>query len=383
MHLTERVYSARRIENESFERVDLTDRIFVDCSIRHTAFTRCAMRRISFVNCRLEQCDFRGCDLSFAQFDQASSLLSAVFDEVEGTAGILRDARFIGTRLADVNFGPLVAERADFHRAKLESVTFSSTKLKWARFIASRMVGVNFLNANLQEAVFVRNQLTNCNLEEILVTGIAAWKNEFDSLSFGQQYCVIDDRRSLRIRDIETAQLIAQVREGKFANAVNEMTRCAVLLLGRFEGERSRSLDAIKIELEARGYLPLIFDFTEPKGRTMTETVVLLAHMVKFIVADISEPRSVGHELRSIIPTLGVPVVPVIFAGEKAFSMFGDYWRYDWVLDIVEYRDTEDLANKLGDRIIDPALQKAVQIDARRQARARATAINNQESSNP
>ena len=383
MHLTERVYSAQAIEHENFERVNLTDRIFVDCRIRHTAFTRCAMRRINFVNCRLEHCEFRGCDLSFAQFDQTSSLLSAIFDEVDGTAGILRDARFIGTRLVDVNFGSLLAERADFHRAKLESVNFNSTKLARSRFIDNRMAGVNFLDANLEEAVFVRNHLSNCKLHEILVTGIAAWKNGFDSVSLDQQSCVIDDRLPLRIRNIETAQLIAQVRERKFSNAVNEMTRCAVLLLGRFEGERSKSLDAIKIGLEARGYLPLIFDFTKPTDRTTTETVVLLAHMVKFVVADISEPRSVGHELRSIIPTLGVPVVPVIFADEKAFSMFGDYWRYDWVLDIVEYRDTNDLANKLQDRIINPALQKAEQIDARRQTRARTTAINNQESSNP
>ncbi|MGQ0801356.1 MAG: pentapeptide repeat-containing protein [Pseudomarimonas sp.] len=376
MHLSERVNSKLLIEHQDVQGIDLSDRFFLDSVIRFSTFTRCSMRHSSFATSRVEHCRFRGCDLSHARFDQASIISSSTFDDEGEMSGVLRDARFDGTKLAQVDFGPIFAERADFNRANLNEVTFRGTKLARARFIGSRLTRVNFLGTSLKEAVFVRNSLTNCKLDEVLVTGVAAWNNKYDEASSDQQRCIIDDHLPLRIRNIETAQLIDQVCDGKFANAVNEMTGCAVLLLGRFDKAGRERLDVLRRGLEEQGYLPLIFEFVPPTDRTVTETVVLLAHMVKFIVADLSDPRSVGHELRSIIPTLGVPVVPVISANQDAYSMFGDYWRYDWVLDIVRYGSTQELADILLSRIISPALGKAEQIDARRKKHLRAAADN-------
>jgi hypothetical protein len=46
--------------------------------------------------------------------------------------------------------------------------------------------------------------------------------------------------------------------------------------------------------------------------------------------------------------------------------MFSDYWKYDWVLDIVEYRSPKGLLAALDRRVIRPATEAAEALDARR-----------------
>ena len=37
-----------------------------------------------------------------------------------------------------------------------------------------------------------------------------------------------------------------------------------------------------------------------------------LAHLARFIIADITDPRSIPQELQAIVPDLAVPVQPII-----------------------------------------------------------------------
>jgi hypothetical protein len=81
--------------------------------------------------------------------------------------------------------------------------------------------------------------------------------------------------------------------------------------------------DALREELRRRNYLPLLFDFDPPKSRDLTETVSLLAGMARFVVADLTEPRSVPRELGVIVPELrSVPLQPLIQRGHRVYSMF-------------------------------------------------------------
>jgi hypothetical protein len=85
-----------------------------------------------------------------------------------------------------------------------------------------------------------------------------------------------------------------------------------VLILGRFSlPERKRVLDALRDELRkpGRNYVPVVFDFKKPTSRTTDETITLLARMARFVIADISDAKSVLQELRSIVPDK--PSVPV------------------------------------------------------------------------
>src|SRR5262249_20430287 len=51
---------------------------------------------------------------------------------------------------------------------------------------------------------------------------------------------------------------------------------------------RKAVLDALRDELRHRNYLPILFDFEKPSNRDITETVSTLAHLARFVIADIS-----------------------------------------------------------------------------------------------
>jgi hypothetical protein len=76
----------------------------------------------------------------------------------------------------------------------------------------------------------------------------------------------------------------------KIRDVIDTITSKAVLILGRFTDKAV--LDALREELRKRNYLPILFDFSVPATRDITETVSLLARMARFVVADITDARS-------------------------------------------------------------------------------------------
>jgi hypothetical protein len=117
-----------------------------------------------------------------------------------------------------------------------------------------------------------------------------------------------------------------------------------VLILGRFTGGRKAVLDALRTALRRRGFLPLVFDFEKPIQRDFTETIMTLAGLSLFVIAEITNPRSAPLELQAAVPDYMIPFVPVIAEGETLFSMFIDLQRkFDRVLDVLTYDSIDHL----------------------------------------
>ena len=136
-----------------------------------------------------------------------------------------------------------------------------------------------------------------------------------------------------------------------------------MLILGRFTPERKAVLDALRDELRRRDYLPILFDFEKPSSRNLTETVRTLAHLSRFIIADLTDPSSIPQELYAIAPTLAVPIQPLLETSRSEYSMFSDLSRtYHWILPIYQYADLDNLLASLQEQIIDPAEQKAQEL---------------------
>lgn len=110
----------------------------------------------------------------------------------------------------------------------------------------------------------------------------------------------------------------------------------------------------------------MLFDFDKPATRNIAETVRTLAHLSRFVIADITDPKSIPLELQTIVPDLAVPVQPLLLRGKAEFSMFPEMRKkYHWVLATHQYSDIEDLLASLGDKVIEPAVQKARELEKR------------------
>jgi hypothetical protein len=148
----------------------------------------------------------------------------------------------------------------------------------------------------------------------------------------------------------------------KIRDVIDTITSKSVLILGRFTPERKAVLDALREELRKRNYLPILFDFDKPASKDLTGTVQTLANMARFIIADLTEPSCIPHELAMLVPDTVVPVQPILLSGQTEYAMFVDLKkRYHWVLEPYPYETSKQLIASLG-TVICPAETKALEL---------------------
>ena len=104
----------------------------------------------------------------------------------------------------------------------------------------------------------------------------------------------------------------------------------------------------------------MVFNFDKPQTKGFTETVRLLAGMSRFVIADITNPRSARLELQATVPEFMVPFVPILAKGEEPFAMLRDLKinHADRVLDVIRYSSVNRLIAVLDTDIIGPAQEK-------------------------
>jgi hypothetical protein len=252
----------------------------------------------------------------------------------------------------------------DLSRANLTGANLTATDLREAD-----LRGVDLSRADLDTAILVKTNLDGANLTGCKIFGISAWNISLTGARPADLVITPFDEPVITVDNLEVAQFIyLLLHNEKIRHVIDTITSKAVLILGRFTLERKAVLDAIREDLRRRNYLPILFDFEAPGSRDFTETISTLAHMARFIIADLTEPSSLPKELEVIVPTLAVPVQPVLEGTTRPYSMFQDYWKYHWVLKVHRYEDLERLIASLGDRVISPAEIKVRELEETRKA---------------
>src|SRR5262249_18833234 len=188
--------------------------------------------------------------------------------------------------------------------------------------------------------------------------GVSAWGLKLDKETKQQNLIITPyGEPEITVDNIEVAQFIyLMLHNEKIREVIDTITSKAVLILGRFTQERKAVLDALREALRHRNYLPIVFDFDKPGSKDVTGTIETLARMARFIIADLTDPSSIPHELATIVPFLRTtPVLPLRLAGSGGYSMFDDLQSsYRWVLDTHEYQDSASLIASLSE-VIAPA----------------------------
>jgi hypothetical protein len=243
----------------------------------------------------------------------------------------------------------------------------SGANLTLANLSGANLIGADLSGANLSRASLVGTNLTNANLTQCTIYGISVWNVQLDGAK--QENLVITDygEPAIAVDNLEVAQFIyLLLNNTKIRDVIDTIAKKAVLILGRFTPESKAVLDALRETLRTNGYLPILFDFEKPSSRNFTETVRTLAHLSRFIIADLTNPASIPQELYAIVPTLAIPIQPLLEVSQKEYSMFDDLRRtYHWVLPTYHYVDLSALLTSLPTDIIAPAEQKADELSKR------------------
>jgi Pentapeptide repeats (8 copies) len=218
--------------------------------------------------------------------------------------------------------------------------------------------GANLSGGRLVTASLVDTDLTDADLTGCRVYGVSAWGVKLERAK--QRNLVITDvnEPEITVDNIEVAQFVyLLLHNEKIRDVIDTIGKKGVLLLGRFTEGRIAVLERLREELRARGYLPIVFNFEKPETKDFTETVRLLAALARFVIADVTNPKSAPLELQATVPEIMVPFFPIIEEGEEPFAMLKDLWikHRDWVFEPLYYSSLDALMGALDEEIIKPA----------------------------
>lgn len=275
-------------------------------------FSRCNLNRASLRNCTFTDCDFSESHLHFA--DLVDSLHQR--------------SNFSGAGLNVSKIGS----------AKFVDCNFSDAQLSYCTAEETSFVGAQLIRTKMDNMSLVKTDFSNAVIDGVFVYGTSTWDLKLEGAT-QQNIYISSESLTITVPDLELAQFIALlVRNSNIRKIIDTITSKVVLILGRFTPERKTILDAIKVEIQTHGFLPVLFDFEGPQSRDLTETVTTLASMSRFVVADISGAKSVPQELSVIVPHFpSLPVQPIIQDGELEYGMFEHFERYPWVLEKLIY----------------------------------------------
>jgi len=262
----------------------------------------------------------------------------------------LSNANLSGTNLRGANL-----DGADLSNANLSGADFSGANLSRADLSGANLGSAKLNRADLSYARLVDADITNADLTGCRIYGVSAWGLKLTDETRQRNLIIIkaNNEAEITVDNIEVAQFIyLLIHNQKIRNVIDTITSKVVLILGRFTDERKAVLDALRDELRKCDYLPILFDFDKPTSRNTDETITLLARMARFVIADISDAKSVLQELR---------VQPVIVASQEEPGMFDFYRHFSWFLPVHRYDTPAQLLTELSDRVIKPSEAKALE----------------------
>jgi uncharacterized protein YjbI with pentapeptide repeats len=375
--------ASTRLDGRNLESIDLSGANlehanFRGSNLRHANFTRAHASSALFPKADVAGADFSGCNLTGASFFEAyvgsanfdrAVMAEAVLERVQAHGARfcnadLRRVRAIEASLMDCDFRSAKLDDADFTGALLEAAIMSGAKLRGTRLTGAylrdanlqsatlegisaygaNLQGADLANARIADSDFSLVTLVNAKLEDAVIRntrvfGISAWAIRGTLKLQNELVITPEDQARITVDDLQVANFIyLLLNNEKIRGVIETIGRKGVLVLGRFT-ERKHVLEAIKKEVQRLQLLPIVFEFERPTDRDFTETVMTLAGMSRFIVADITAPKSVPLEAQVVVPNYMVPFVPLIQEGEQPFSMFEDLWKKhrDWVLEPLNY----------------------------------------------
>ena len=320
----------------------------------------------------LSEADFSEADLSGAILSKAdlseADLSKAHIGGLDLSGLDLHGLDLSGKNLSGKNLSGADLSEADLSEANLSEADLSGANLSraglsWANLSRADLSEVDLSGADLRCSTLVQTNLERTTLEGCRIYGISAWSLNLEGTK--QQNLNVSDygEPAISVDNLEVAQFIyLLLNNERIRQVIDTIASKVVLILGRFTSERKAVLEALRESLRQHDYLPVLFDFAKPTSRDLTETISTLAHMARFIIADITDAKSIAQELQAIVPNLSVPVQPLLLASEYEYGMFESFKKYPWVLEVYRYDNPDEVLTSLESKIISPSEAKATEL---------------------
>jgi uncharacterized protein YjbI with pentapeptide repeats len=382
---------------EDFSGKNLRGKNFAGANLRLANFIRADLREADLSFATLHMADLTKADLRGAKLIGAD-LLDATLPKAKLEGADLTAARLSDADLSGANLKGTLLSRAELLNCNLQGATLAGTYLHsadardanfgltkilssnlcWSKFQranfrsatvhSSGLVGANLNDCNLSDADFSDSDLINCSLvgtdlsgctlNGARVFGASVWNVRGEPREQTGLVVVPPGEAHVTVDDLELAQFIYLILNNKnVRKVINTITSKAVLILGRFTPERKKVLDQIRIQLNKNNYAPIIFDFENSENQSLLETIMTLAGMARFIIADVTSATMVREELRSIVEKYpSKPIQPILLDIEKEYITLPEMRKsFKNILATYSYKDEDEVVSSLTDRIITPA----------------------------
>jgi uncharacterized protein YjbI with pentapeptide repeats len=360
--------SRRQLASANLSRCNLSG-----AHLNHTNLKNCDLFRANLNGASLQGADLTGancCEMEAAGANlSAASFKAAQITNANLTGAHLTDVSFEAADLSGSNLS-----RSNLFQATLRSANLTNSQMVWSNLTrvdltgadlqACDLTGASFIEADLSDAVlkfanlryarFVDCRLERTNVSNCRIYGVSVWNVTSENAIQSDLVITPPGEATITVDNFEVAQFVyLLLNSGNVRRAIDTISSKVVLILGRFTHERALVLRDIQQLLRDQGYLPLLFDFAGPSSRDLTETISTLAHLARFVLADLTDARSIPQELMAIVPSLpSVPIKPLLLESQQAYGMFEHFKRYPWVLETLIYRDSAHLLKTLKESVI-------------------------------
>src|SRR6476619_5390099 len=139
----------------------------------------------------------------------------------------------------------------------------------------------------------IEDDVSGATLTGSFVYGLSAWQVQGTPKDQTNLVITPQGENDIVTDNLRIAQfLYLLLGNQEIRDVIDMVTSKVVLILGRFTPERKVVLNALRSELRQGNWIPVVFDFERPSNRNLTETISTLAHMARFVIADITEAKS-------------------------------------------------------------------------------------------
>jgi len=328
---------------------DLQGSQLLEAGLRHADLAGANLREANLSWADLGEANLAGANLSGAFLVDAN----------------LRHADLASAKLPGAMLNGAELHSATFAGADLTGAEFRGSSLRFTDFTSACLVGADLRDAYCIGTIFDRADLSRCRVYATAVWDVRMAETVQKDLVItrGSYNFESEPPPAVTVDDLEIAQFIYLLLNNQnVRKVIDTVTSKVVLILGRFTEQRKAVLDAIRERLRRSNFAPVLFDFDKPSSKDLTGTVETLARLARFIIADLTDPSSIPHELATVVPFLRTtPVLPLRLIGSGGYSMFDDFRSYPWVLKTHEYKDADSLIADLRE-VIAPAEEMATNL---------------------